>query len=200
MRFEIEMKARVQDPGAARSRLEAFASFVRSFDKSDRYFLLPGAEPGQGRNFRVRTDGEGAFVTWKSRSKSGSMEVNLERECLVDDPDALIDLFLAMGAKPYFEKRKIGREYSYGGLTVELSEVPPLGHFIEIEYLGDAGAETQGGKEASAGPGEGLPASPDPALVESVRERELAVLARVGIPESSIEERPYSAMLLSLRA
>jgi predicted adenylyl cyclase CyaB len=199
MRFEIEIKAHVPDPVAARASLEGFASFIRSFDKSDRYFLLPGAEPGQGRNFRVRSDGEEAFVTWKSRSKSGSMEVNLERECAVDAPEALVELFIAMGAKPYFEKRKIGREYSYGGLTIELSEVPPLGHFVEIEYLGDAGADAPGGMEASAGPGEGLPASPDPALVESVRERELDVLARVGIPGSSIEERPYSAMLLSLR-
>jgi predicted adenylyl cyclase CyaB len=199
MRFEIEIKAHVSDPGAARARLEGFASFVRSYDKSDRYFLLPGAEPGQGRNFRVRSEGDGAFVTWKNRSKSGSMEVNLERECAVDDPGALIELFLAMGAKPYFEKRKVGREYSFGGLTIELSEVPPLGHFVEIEYLGDAGTDVLGGKDAPAGPGEGLPSTPDAALVESVRARELAILDRVGVSHEAIEERPYSAMLLALR-
>ncbi len=201
MRFEIELKAHAEDPSAANEALARLvasgrASFVREFRKSDRYFLLPGAEPGQGRNFRVRADGSGAYLTWKQRSRRGGLEVNLERECHVDDPEPLIELLSSLGAKPYFTKTKIGREYAIDGLTVEFCEVPPLGHFIEIENVVDV-PDPRG--VIAEGPGTPPSFAPDPALVESVRARELAVLALLGVSEAAIEERPYSAMLAGIR-
>ncbi len=206
MRFEIELKAHAMDPAAVRRALDGLvasgrAAFVREFRKSDRYFLLPGAEPGQGKNFRARSDGEGAYLTWKQRSKRGGLEVNLERECRVDDPEPLIELLASLGAKPYFTKTKIGREYAMDGLTVEFCEVPPLGWFVEIECVVDASADKGRAGEAlhagsgAIGPGAPPTFAPEAALVESVRAREVAVLALIGISESEIEERPYSAML-----
>jgi adenylate cyclase, class 2 len=191
MQVEIELKARLRDPEAARRVLDGMAPFVREFDKTDEYFLLPDGMPGQGRNFRLRHDGGTALVTWKRRSREGALEVNIEREFEVSDPQAFLELCLAMGAREYFTKRKIGREYALGGLRIELCQVPPLGHFIEIEHV----APTSAPSGLEAGPGEGPAFFSDRALVEGIRAQELDVLKKLGISQAEIEERTYSAML-----
>jgi predicted adenylyl cyclase CyaB len=208
MRYEIELKAHAADPEAVQRALDGLvrsgrAGFVREFDKFDRYFLLPGAEPGQGRNFRLRMDGSGAILTWKQRSRRGALEVNLERECRVDDPEPLLELFLSLGARPYFTKRKIGREYALDGLCLEFCEVPPLGHFIELECLIDEPVTAAVPAGTAAGPGEMHALSPGPVsgsqdLIEDIRGREMAVLALLGIDAAAVEARPYSAMLAGL--
>ena len=67
MALEIEMKARVADRAAVEASLARLGRRVRDFSKADAYYLFPGAEPGQGRTFRIRWD-EGksaaAIVTW----------------------------------------------------------------------------------------------------------------------------------------
>jgi predicted adenylyl cyclase CyaB len=182
MNLEIELKAHVPRPDEIRCALEGMAGFLRSYDKSDSYYLLPGAEAGQGRSFRIRTEGGLRTVTWKERSCQGHLEVNVEREFAISDEEAFVGLCMAMGARPYMRKRKIGRAFEYQGLTVELSEVPPLGHFIEIEKTiqidGDAGNRP-----------------PEQSLIDSIHEQELALLALLGIPRAQIEEKPYSLLL-----
>lgn len=194
MNYEIEIKAHARKPEEVVKSLDGFAEFLRSYDKSDEYFLLPGAEPGQGRNFRVRTEDGLSVVTWKNRSFSDATEVNVEREFPVGDAAAFIELCLAMGAAPYIRKRKVGRAYSYRGMTVEVSEVPPLGSFVEIEQL----VELEPGRPPlgeGAGPGEGLPVAPEPGLVREITARQAELLRLLGIPEGDVEPKPYSQML-----
>jgi predicted adenylyl cyclase CyaB len=194
MNYEIEIKAHVKRPERVIEALDGMAEFLRSYDKSDSYFLLSGAEPGQGRNFRVRTEDGASVVTWKNRSFKDETEVNIEREFEVGDAAAFIELCLSMGATPYIKKRKIGRAYGYQGMTVEVSEVPPLGFFVEIEQL----VEIEPGSPSvgdGRGPGEGLPMAPDPELVRSITARQRELLTRLGIPDGDIEARPYSLML-----
>ncbi len=197
MNYEIEMKARLRDPERVISVLDGFAEFLGAYDKDDSYYLLPGAEAGKGRNFRVRREGGKAVVTWKNRSFEGGMEVNLEREFAVGDPEAFTELCLSMGARPYIKKRKIGRAYRHEGFLIELSEVPPLGFFVEIEKTIELEGKPGGaqGRDGFLGPGQGLPHSPGQDLIEEIRERELAILGRLGLGMGDIEEKPYSLLL-----
>jgi predicted adenylyl cyclase CyaB len=193
MHYEIEIKAHVRDVAKTTKLLDGFASFTRSYDKSDAYYLLPEAKPGEGRNFRIRREEGNATVTWKNRSYQGAMEVNVEREFEVSDPQAFLELCLSMGASPYIVKRKTGRAYEHEGFTIELSEVAPLGYFVEVEKIIDIDEAKARG--LPSGPGEGLPHEPDPALIREIRKKEEAILERLRIPLSAIEAKPYSLML-----
>jgi adenylate cyclase, class 2 len=195
MHYEIEIKAHVRDVAKTTKLLDGFASFDRSYDKSDAYYLLPGAKPGEGRNFRIRREEGNATVTWKNRSYRGSMEVNVEREFEVSDPEAFLELCLSMGASPYIVKRKTGRAYEHEGFTIELSEVEPLGYFVEIEKIVDVDEAKADARGLPSGPGEGLPREPDPALIREIQKKEEAILERLSIPPSDIEAKPYSLML-----
>jgi predicted adenylyl cyclase CyaB len=182
MNLEIELKAHVHRPDEIRAALEGMAGFLRAYDKADSYYLLPGADAGQGRSFRIRTEDGLRTVTWKERSCQGHLEVNVEREFTISDEEAFIGLCLAMGARPYMRKRKIGRAFEYQGLNVELSEVPPLGHFIEIEKTIEID-------------GDGGNRPPEQSLIDAIHEAELALLALLDIPRDEIEEKPYSLLL-----
>ncbi len=183
MNYELEMKAHLSDLPGVEALLRAKGLFLRDFDKSDAYFLLPGSQPGQGRSFRIRQDGGQAVVTWKERGGEGGFETNKEHEFQVSDTQAFLALARQMGAQDYFCKRKIGRAYQLGLLTVELAEVPPLGFFAEIERVID-----------------GQDGAPGVAELEAVKSQILSLIDELKIPRTAIEERYYSEMLREARA
>lgn len=180
MRYEIEVKAHCTPSHELERALEAECRYLGPVDKSDRYFLFPGAQAGEDRNFRIRTEAGASMVTWKSRRRLGVMEVNQEREFPISEPDAFLELCLAMGASEYFRKTKKGRAYGCGEWTVELVEVEPLGYFLEIELLVEC-------------PQEG----PEPSLVSSTKEAMLEFLGRLGVATDHVEESSYSALIRS---
>ncbi len=174
--LEVELKARIADPGAVERRVAAFARFVKKVDKSDSYWHGPGWRDRRGtRGFRVRSEGDSFVVTFKSKRLEGGFEMNQEREFEISDP-AVFDEFVArIGCEPYYRKRKVGSAYEYEGMTLEILQVEGAGTFLEIERL--------------------LPTD-SPAALEAARAGLKAALAKAGVPESAIEKRTYSELIL----
>ena len=183
MAVEIEAKAWVDDWEAVESALSEQYRFVREFTKSDRYFLFPGQEkPGPGlfaSAFRVRTDGEKAYVTFKRKELRGDTEVNQEREFIVDDVAGFVDLAARLECREHFAKVKRGRHYEDGETTIELVHVEGLGDFLEVEIVLDQTDDDRASE-----------------MSESIR----SVIVGCGIPPDRIERRPYMELLREARS
>lgn len=174
--LEVELKARIEDPGAVEGRVAAFARFVKKVDKSDSYWHGPGWRDRRGtRGFRVRSEGDSFVVTFKSKRLEGGFEMNQEREFEISDPAVFDEFVRRIGCEPYYRKRKVGAAYEYEGMTLEILRVEGAGDFLEIERL---------------------LATDAPAALEEARAGLKAALAKAGIPESAIEKRTYSELIL----
>lgn len=174
--IEVELKARIEDKAAVEARVAAFASFLRRVDKRDSYWHGPAWQSQRGtRGFRVRSEGNTFVVTFKTKRIERDFEVNREREFTISDPEIFQEFVLRVGCEPYYTKRKTGAAYEYGSMTLEVLEVEGAGAFLEIERLLD---------------------SDNPSAVEAARTGVRAALARAGVPESAIETRTYSELIL----
>jgi predicted adenylyl cyclase CyaB len=180
--IEVELKARVRDRPTVEAALGAFASLVRGVDKSDSYWKAPGWRSSAARrDFRVRSEGGTSVVTYKEKKVEGGVEVNVEREFGVTDPEAFAGLALRLGCEKWYGKRKRGLLYEApaaaakgGKASVEIVEVEGLGCFIEIEVLVE---------DAAAG------------AIEAARAEILGILGRAGLAEADLEGRFYSELL-----
>ncbi|MBW2261121.1 MAG: CYTH domain-containing protein [Deltaproteobacteria bacterium] len=143
--LEVERKARVEDPGSIEGKLEGLGSFSGEVVKEDRYYLM-GWEPGGPIDFaadpifRVRTARGRAVLGWKSRTFTGTTEVNEEREIELGAPAGAIEwLEDYLGLVPFVVKHKRTRLFVLdAGLAparVEINHVESLGHFVEVEVL-----------------------------------------------------------------
>ena len=173
MKYEVELKAWIDDWAQVEARLRELCLFVREFRKADRYFSRSG-DPDHGTSFRVRLDNGGALVTFKEKSYRNRMEFNREREFTVDDAAAFVELVERTGCREYASKIKEGYEFRYGGLTVELVRVTDVGEFIEIEVMEESSSREVHDRTAA---------------------RIRTFLELVGISPDRIEERSYLALL-----
>lgn len=180
--IEVELKARVRDPRSVEAAVAAFASRAGEVDKRDSYWRAPGWRSDEvKRDFRVRYEDGTSVVTFKEKREEGGIEVNVEREFGVTDPEAFAELALRLGCERWYEKRKRGSRYEVasacaagGKATIEIVEVEGLGPFIEIEVLIE---------------------EPEPEAVAAARSELLGILARAGLGEADIERRFYSELL-----
>jgi|WetSurMetagenome_2_1015567.scaffolds.fasta_scaffold115744_2 predicted adenylyl cyclase CyaB len=180
--IEVELKARVRDRSAVESSVAGFATRVGDVDKVDAYWSAPGWRADLAkRDFRVRQEGGASVVTFKNKRVEGGIEVNVEREFGVSDPEAFAALAERLGCERSFEKRKRGVLYEVasscaasGKASIEIVEVVGLGVFVEIEELLES---AEGGAVAAA------------------RSELMGFLARAGCAETDIEARFYSQLL-----
>ncbi|MCX7025490.1 MAG: class IV adenylate cyclase [Spirochaetes bacterium] len=174
--IEVELKAWIDDPETVALRVASFANFVRSFEKADEYWH--GSEwrlhRGQ-KGFRIRSDESRSIVTFKRKRTEAGIEINDEREFDVSDPAAFSEFALRIGCEPFYAKRKTGSAWDAQGVTIEITHVDGLGDFIEIERLVE---------------------SDDSALIATAQGLIRTMLVRTGVPESSIEPRSYSELLV----
>lgn len=181
--IEVELKARLRDRAAALAAVSAFARAVGPVAKSDEYWHEPGWRNDRlSRGFRLRAEGGASVVNFKSKRVEGGIEINRESEFAVSDRGAFIEFARRLGCEPSYAKRKRGLAFSApvegsgpGAATIEILEVQGLGDFIEIEILVEEG-------------------KPE-ALAEAARGIR-ALLARSGVPDSDIEPRFYSELLM----
>ena len=179
--IEVELKAHVADPAAVEAKLQAFAVRIGDFDKRDSYWHGPEWRINRGtRGFRVRAERDVVTVTFKTKRSEGGVEINREREFVIQDRDTFVEFIERLGCEPFFEKRKIGTkwEWRHGGsdpIALELLEVPGLGRFLEIEAL---------------------VSEDDPAAVALARGEIAALLEKSGLDDSDIEPRYYSELLV----
>ncbi|MCL2192004.1 MAG: class IV adenylate cyclase [Treponema sp.] len=194
MPVEIELKAWIDDYEQVKKRLFPVGRYVRSFEKTDTYWLpihedTPGLSiPHSGiRIRRERSVGDGdvehksVLVTQKKKKLSGKIEVNDEREFTVSDADLFEDLLCDLGLFKAMYKKKSGWEWqiptSAGDrqpVNAEISLVKDLGWFLELELFAKDDSEQS---------------------VEESRKELFSLLARLRVPEEQIEVRSYSVLL-----
>jgi adenylate cyclase class 2 len=183
--IEIELKAWADAPEDVRTRLEAIARPLGSYDKADEYWRFPAENPGEGsagapalgsgvRIRRLDAAAPGAVVTFKRKEVRDGIEINDEREFEVSDAASFAELLSRLGLSPWIRKRKTGAAWDADGITAELSDIETLGTFIELEILAD---------------------SDDGRTVETARARLLDLLDRLGVPRERIEGRYYTELL-----
>jgi predicted adenylyl cyclase CyaB len=180
--IEVELKARVRDRRAVEEAVRLFASPPGEVDKRDAYWRAPiAAAASERRDFRVRLEGGTSVVTFKDKRVEGGVEVNVEREFGVSDPEAFAALVERLGCERWYEKRKRGLRFDAASATaaggkaaIEIVEIEGLGCFIEIEVL----LEKAEGEAVAA-----------------ARSELLGFLERAGCGLADVEPRFYSRLL-----
>jgi predicted adenylyl cyclase CyaB len=136
MAFEVELKARLQNPAAIESAARQLGSFKYETFKEDVYFRRKGdANKIPTDRYRLRRMPGQLVVTYKQKIRADGTEVNDETEFEVDNAHAFFKFTDRFGFEPFVVKRKKSRVYQVERADVELNEVEHLGHFIEIEIL-----------------------------------------------------------------
>ena len=192
MSREIEIKARISDPGEIRRKLFNQAVLNGTFEKQDIYWIKTNGEndvtASNQYGIRVRrekfiyTNGnirDTAYVTWKDKEIRGNMEFNDEREFEVSSA-ALFEEFLHnLGFKKKTTKLKKGTAHTWGNITAEVAEIEKLGWFVELEIVMN---------------------NKDEKLEQASGENLLNTLDMLGIERTDVETRSYSQMLAELPA
>lgn len=174
MTYEVELKARLNQPEELEVQVAALGSFTAETFKEDIYFRRRGdtARPVPAERYRLRREAGQAVVTFKQLVEAGGVEVNDEIEFGVDDAHAFFQFADRFGFEPFVVKRKKSRAYQVERAKLELNEVEHLGHFIEIEILCD-----------------------DQALVPVARTEIARLFTRLGLTPADLEPRHYIELI-----
>ena len=185
MAREIELKARINNPGEITEKL-AQAVFRWEFEKEDAYwrpdepYETPGTPAYGVRVRKEKTAGRNGelnqtvYVTWKEKEVRNGVEFNNEKEFEVS-PAPVFEEFLAqLGFRVKMTKHKKGKAYLWNGINTEVTEVKGLGWFVELEIILNGN---------------------DEAREREAREKLLDSLDLLGINRDTIESRSYSALL-----
>lgn len=176
---EIEIKAWVDNPEETEKVIRSFAEYTKELHKKDVYWACEKPDADGFIKVRIREDNEGVTVTYKRKEVRGAIEVNDEKEFSISARKDFEVLLADIGFAPYTTKEKQTRVFAStteGGLpvSIELSYIPPLGWFIELELLAN---------------------NPDEAFLIRAEAELKAELRRCGIPEEKIEKRFYTELL-----
>ncbi len=172
--WEIELKIRVDNPEDMKIRLGKLGVFGGSYQRQDIYFSQPDASPPQTA-FRLRRDGREAWVTHKFKTLHNGIEQSLETEFLVQPAEAFEKFVHSLGYAEMIRKEKKGDWWNIGTIKAELSEVPPLGWWLELEALVSEDSPQEKVDTAKAGL--------------------ISILTQLGKGAPDIEERPYTQLL-----
>ena len=188
---EIELKAHLAHPEKTEALLSRIADFSFHCVKTDRYWTL-----GE-KTIRVRrelvADKETVLVTHKQKHYTGTIETNreLEFELRAASVPVFTEMLESLGMTCTAEKQKETKVFVpytdlfpagilEGSVSVELSTIHPIGHFLEIEVLSpDEGSDTA-------------------AYEQHIRNAQVifdTLLTALEIPQSAIEVRPYNELL-----
>ncbi|MGI9256974.1 MAG: class IV adenylate cyclase [Salinispira sp.] len=181
MNTEIEMKAWVDNPDLIQEKILALpARKIREYNKTDIYFHL--LENGRiKQELRLRSDADSAIVTLKEKMLDKSLEVNFEREFTVSDPEHFMYMLEGAGYLELIRKSKRGTSWQYRNYSIELSEIPGLGHFLELELLVEGQV-----------PGDNIHQ-----IKEEAKEEFHKLFTQLGIGAEKIEHRRYTSMLIA---
>ena len=190
---EIELKAHLEHPKKTEALLSRIADFSLRCTKTDRYWTL-----GE-KTIRIRRElignKETVFITHKQKHYTDTIETNreLEFELAAVAVPVFTEMLESLGMTCTAEKQKETKVFvPYTDLfpagilegtcsvSVELSTIHPIGHFLEIEVLyPDEGSDTA-------------------AYERHIRNAQVifdTLLTALEIPQSAIEVRPYNELL-----
>ena len=158
--YEIELKAWVDDIPATENKINEFAKYIGLTEKRDTYWRKKNTEIG----IRIRQEtGKPIIATWKQKNlRQNDFELNTEREFIIGSTDFAKDTIpnkknetSLKSALSNFEdflktsdfeislqKYKSTKTWhhkteEFDLITIEISYVEFLGHFIEIEILSE---------------------------------------------------------------
>lgn len=136
---EAEVKARVDDPEAARERLiEHGAEHEATLEQTDVYFDHPSRSfADTDEALRVREEDGRAVLTYKGPKLDASTKSRREVETEVDDAAGTRELLEALGFAPQPEVSKTREVFALGDVTATLDRVDGLGAFVELERVVD---------------------------------------------------------------
>lgn len=191
---EIELKARLQQPEQAERLLSLCADFAFRCRKLDQYWKF-GRKTLRIRH-EYKADEEKVLITHKQKHYTGMIETNKELE--FELPPSAVPVFTAMlesiGFTCSAEKQKDSKIFipraelftaelltDVQALSVELSEINPIGTFLEIEVL-YADEENKALQNRYIRNGQ---------CIFDI------LLTALKIPQSAIETRPYNELLKS---
>ena len=118
MSIEIELKAHVYNRKEVIKKLNSFAKYLGHTYKKDTYYHLPSQISVRIRNQKEESSDKNTsknkiqnYFTYKKKEtkllENGTqIEVNIENESLVENPDALEQLFFDLGGKTAYTKEK----------------------------------------------------------------------------------------------
>jgi len=188
---EIELKVHLEHPEKTEALLSRIADFSLRCTKTDRYWTL-----GE-KTIRIRReligDKETVFITHKQKHYTDTIETNreLEFELAAVSVPVFTEMLKSLGMTCTAEKQKETKVFVpytdlfpagilEGSVSVELSTIHPIGHFLEIEVLyPDEGSDTA-------------------AYERHIRNAQVifdTLLTALEIPQSAIEVRPYNELL-----
>ncbi|MCL2834854.1 MAG: class IV adenylate cyclase [Treponema sp.] len=180
---EIELKAKIQNSEAIKTKAARFAPFCGTFEKEDAYWHQNVPQENSGYGVRVRreiyTDASGKtehknYVTWKTKEVRDGVEFNDEKEFEISPVPVFAEFLKSLKFTQTISKTKKGAAYKKENLTIEITEVKNLGWFTELEILLP---DNQVNDEAAA------------------KEKLLFILDELGVKRDAIESRPYTQLL-----
>jgi adenylate cyclase class 2 len=183
MNKEIELKAGISEPEVLKKVLIGKYGDFTAINKDDIYYRYPSSQL-----VRLRRENNTNCITVKKKKLINGIEVNDELEFNVDDGGGFLSFLNLTGAEEYLSKVKRGYRFtSSAGVVIELCEVSTLGWFIEIEKVISIPEEYTGTEVETE-------------LIEDAKKIILGILSSIGIPESQLEHRYYSELLLGKKS
>jgi len=145
--LEREVKLSFPTPDAARTTVRAAGASLsrpRRLQDDALYDTPDTLLRQQGCVIRVRTerwdDGhtpDTTILTLKGPVQPGQMKTREEHETRVENGEALIRVFDALGLRPWFRYQKYREECAAADLTITIDETP-VGTFVELEGAEEA--------------------------------------------------------------
>ena len=141
MATETEAKLKVASFDPVRHRLEECgARRIGAVLETNVFFDdAEGTLVGQDKGLRLRTsrDQETSdtrhVVTFKGPGQPGSLKKREEIEFASDKPDAVTELFEALGYRQVLSFQKRRESWKLEECEIDLDELPLLGRFVEVE-------------------------------------------------------------------
>ena len=152
MRFEVELKFRVEDHADLRHVLQTMGATVHSaIEQVDRYFNHPARDFGQTNEaLRIRTIGDETRITYKGPLLDRIAKTRREIELRLADSsdDQLGEMLSLLGFREVQTVTKtrtcVTLPFEDREIEVALDEVDGLGRFVELESVTD-----EDGKDAA---------------------------------------------------
>ena len=130
MARNVEIKARLREPDAIRTRLDALgASGPQHLSQTDTFFNVPA-----GRlKLRDFGDGTGELIVYERADTAGPKLSSYHRAPTATPSELLDVLTRALGIRGVVRKQRV--VYLVGQTRVHLDEVEGLGLFVELEVV-----------------------------------------------------------------
>lgn len=178
--FELEVKARIDDPAKLERRLKSLgAELIAEEAHIDIYYDAPHRDfAGTDEALRVRrkVKPKECILTYKGPRLSRTVKTREEFEVTVDSPDSVQRILKKLGFTPAARVEKERRKYALGNLKVSVDQVKDLGAFIEVEAEAD-----------------------DLTDRERIEQEIFALLNQLNVPPANVVDKTYLEMLLEKR-